>query len=77
VQRLAYATRRSALGLKEALVPLDELTVLLGPNDAGKSTLLAEASSTISAKVEPRPRLLPMWAGVLAVRVAATGSARS
>jgi hypothetical protein len=40
VRLQGYATRRSALGWGASYVPLDELTVLLGANDAGKSTLL-------------------------------------
>jgi hypothetical protein len=41
VRLYGFSTRRSKQGVRGAFVPLGALTVLLGANDAGKSTLLA------------------------------------
>jgi hypothetical protein len=41
VKLFGYSTSRPALGIVGQFVPLGELTVLLGANDAGKSTLLS------------------------------------
>jgi ABC-type enterochelin transport system ATPase subunit len=40
VNLIGYSVRRACAGIFDVYVPLDDLTVLLGANDAGKSTLL-------------------------------------
>ena len=40
IKLIGYTARRRNRGLVDVHVPLDDLTVLLGANDAGKSTLL-------------------------------------
>lgn len=50
---LGYATRRSALGWGAAYVPLADLTVLLGANDVGKSTILGALAEDLNGGPPP------------------------